>query len=220
MAPHGSTSRQSYAGDWSRLRRTFGAQRRLIASLLAATAVVLAVSAARPRPAPTTPVWVAAHDLGGGGPLRADDMRVVRLPAADVPTGALPIGHSLAGRFLAAPVRAGEPLTDVRLLSPALLAADGSSGQLAVSVRISDAGAALALVQAGDRVDVLAGTDPASGEATPRGPVVQDVRVLAVPSHLPPDGTGLIIVAATPPQAAAVAAVPAGDPLSLALRRG
>jgi hypothetical protein len=49
--------------------------------------------------------------------------------------GALPLHPE--GRTLAGPVRAGEPVTDVRLVSPSLAA--GYPGRVLVPVRIADA---------------------------------------------------------------------------------
>jgi hypothetical protein len=63
-------------------------------------------------------------------------------------------------------------------------------------------------------------TDTGSGTAAAiAAPVVQDVRVLAVPHRLGTDDAGLIIVAATPSQAIALAEIPLGDRVSVALRR-
>jgi Flp pilus assembly protein CpaB len=195
-------------------------RRRSISALLLGLAVVSAVTALRPAPARTVTVWVAARDLPGGAPLSRADLRQVRLPAAGVPAGALPSSASPAGRLLAAPVRRGEPLTDLRLLSGALLRASGSSTDLAVPVRITDGPAALALVRAGEAVDVIAATDTAeAGAEVTAVPVVEDVRVLAVPDRLGADDAGLIIVAATSTQATALAQIPPGDRVSVALRR-
>lgn len=193
--------------------------RRTIGALLSAVAAVLAVSAAKPRPGPTVAVWVASHDLSGGAALRSGDLRVARLPPSAVPDHALRAGQRVEGRFLAAPIRRGEPLTDVRLLSPALIASAGGAGALAVPVRVTDGGAALAFVQAGDTVDVLVAGDPSSGTTAPAGPVVQDVRVLSVAHPTAGSGAGLVVVTASPSQAAAVAAIPAGATVSLGLRR-
>jgi hypothetical protein len=49
--------------------------------------------------------------------------------------------------------------------------------------------------------------------------VVQDVRVLAVPARPADDGAVLVLVAATPQEASALAEVPPGDRVSIALRR-
>ena len=69
-------------------------------------------------------VLTAARDLDGGV-LAPGDLTAIDLPAPAVPDGALPSGARVAGRVLASPVRRGEPLTDVRLLGPGLLAAHG-----------------------------------------------------------------------------------------------
>lgn len=203
----------------SALWRALLRHRRTIGAFLSAVAVVLAVSAARPRPVPTVGVWVAARNLVGGAPLQAADLRLAQLPSSGVPDHAIRAGQSVSGRFLAAPMRRGEPLTDVRLLAPALIATAGGPGALAVPVRVSDASAAIALVQAGDSVDVMAAGDPGSATALPAGPVVQDVRVLSVARPATDDAAGLVVVAANPAQAAAVAAIPPGATVSLALRR-
>ena len=104
--------------------------------------------------------------------LTAEDLTVHRFPSGDAPAGADP--HAV-GRTLAAPVREGEPVTDVRLVSPSLLA--GYPGRVAVPVRIADADA-VGLLQTGDRVDLLA-ADPRGGRASY---VAVDVPVVAVPS--------------------------------------
>ena len=56
-----------------------------------------------------------------------------------MPAGALRDVTALLGRVLAAPVRRGEPITDVRLVGPSLLGAT-TAGLVAVPVRIADAG--------------------------------------------------------------------------------
>ena len=126
--------------------------------------------------------------------------------------------RSPAGEVLAAPVRKGEPLTDVRVISPALIATTGSALNVAVPVRVTDGPAALALVKAGQRIAVIATGDPGTGAAARTHTVVEDVRVLAVPTQLGVDDAGLIIVAVSRRQAAALAAVPAGDRVSVAVR--
>ena len=66
------------------------------------------------------------------------------------------------GEVLAAPLRAGEPVTDVRLVGAR--ADDGQPGLVAVPVRLPDPGM-VALLDVGDRIDVVA-TDPQEGGAT------------------------------------------------------
>jgi Flp pilus assembly protein CpaB len=139
---------------------------------------------------------------------------------------------TVLGRMLAAPMREGEPVTDVRLLEPSLLSALGRPGLVAVPVRLTDGAAAAAVLHPGDVVDVLsvgseAGPDPsdpsASDPAAPAARVVADsVTVLSVPAAARLDGNdggGLVVVAATATQAATLARAAVTTRLSVALRR-
>lgn len=192
--------------------------RRTAGAALAAAAVVVGANAARPHPAATTRVWVAARDLSGGAPLSASDVRAEQLPEADVPDDALPADHSPVGLVLGAPVRRGEPLTDLRILTINLVAASGAADDLAVSVRVSDGPAAMALVKPGERIAVIAAPDSGLATTGTARTVVQDVRVLAVPTHLTDEDSGLVIVAATPAEARALAGISSSDRVSVAVR--
>src|SRR5436305_639375 len=191
------------------VRRTIDWHRRTIAALLAGVAVFASLSALAPKHPPTLGVWSAAHDLAGGSPIRAADIVLTRIPLTLVPAGALQAGSTVVGRMLAAPVRRGEPLTDVRLLGPSLLAALGRAGQVAVPVRLADGAAAAALARPGEVVDVLAvgSLDDSAAGADPTV-VAAAVTVLAVPGRDGSSGSdaGLVVVAVTPDQAAALAA--------------
>src|SRR3954466_6141092 len=122
-----------------------GGPRRVLAALGAAVAVLAAVKAVTPHPPRTVAVWAAARDLSGGSPLSTADVRAVALPVRSVPAGVLPAGAPIAGRLLAAPMRRGEPITDVRLLGPSLLTSLPDPGLVAVPVRVTDGSAAAAL---------------------------------------------------------------------------
>jgi Flp pilus assembly protein CpaB len=198
---------------------TLHRNRRIAAALLAAAAFLLAINAVRPGRGATIRVWVAAHDLGGGEPLRRSDLVQESLPRAAVPGGAIVASNPPIGVMLGAPVRRGEPLTDVRLLSPYLLAAAASPRDLAVPVRVTDGPAALALVQPGELVAVIAAGDSGVGSVAPAHTVVSAVRVLAVPDHTTDEGLALVVVAATPRQATELAAIPSSDRVSVAVRR-
>jgi Flp pilus assembly protein CpaB len=217
---------QGSVPSWRVVTARLALRRRLLVAVLTGIGVVCGISAARPTPPPTRSVGVAARDLPGGEPLAAADLAPRRLPSADVPDATLPASVSPVGRLLAAPMRRGEPLTDVRLLSPSLLTATDQPGAVAVPVRVADGPAALALVHAGDLVDVLATSDAGAGDPLAGSTVVHDVRVLATPAHDAaadnggsPDSAGLLIVAASPRQAAALAQAAAGARLSVAVRR-
>ncbi|HVT64357.1 MAG TPA: SAF domain-containing protein [Mycobacteriales bacterium] len=216
------TSGSDLHRELSALRATvmdaFHRNRRMATALLAAAAVIFAISALRGGAAPTVGVWVAAHDLSGGEPLKRSDLALEALPRSAVPSGAVTTHAPPVGVMLGAPVRRGEPLTDVRLLSPFLLAA-ASPGDFAVPVRVTDGPAALALVSAGERVAVLAASDTGVGPAEDVRTIVSGVRVLAVPSDGDDAGLGLIIVAATPRQATKLAEIAANDRVTVAVRR-
>lgn len=153
------------------VRRAVLLRRRPLAAVLAVVAVLTGVRAATAPPEPTVGVLVAARDLPGGAPLTDADLERRALPVQGVPRGSTGDAAALVGRTLAAPVREGEPVTDVRVVAEGLLA--GYPSLVAAPVRIADAGA-VRLLRVGDRVDVVA-TDPADGRAevaTEAAPVV------------------------------------------------
>jgi Flp pilus assembly protein CpaB len=165
------------------LIRAAGWHRRPLAALAAAVAVYCAATALAPEPPPTVAVLAAAHDLPGGTVLSSADLRTLRLPSAAVPDGALRAGAGPPARVLAGPVRAGEPLTDARFVSPGLVRRTGA-GLVAYAIRIDDADAA-ALVRPGDRVDVLSATATAARAADT---VASGITVIALPGRA--DGSG------------------------------
>ena len=193
------------------LPRAVRRHRALLAGGLAAAAVATALPALAPSPAPQVTVLAAARDLTAGTPLGADDLVRVALPAAVVPSGVLTEVATAVGQVLAGPVRSGEPLTDVRLVAASLVPRTG--GVVAVPVRLADPGEA-ALLHAGDRVDVLA-TPPTGGRLAATVGVA--LRVLAVPPPGPADDGALVVLAAVPAVAAALAGAAASSRLSVTL---
>lgn len=207
-------------------------RRRPLAALLAGVSVLLALTALRPAtPSPqeaggrTVPVLVAAHDLVAGAVLRDADTRTVPYPVGLVPNGVLAPGDAVAGRRLVLPLRAGEPLTDVRFVSNSLLDRLSGPGSVAAPVRIADAGE-VALVRPGDRVDVLAApTSDPGGQSSPSAqvtalPVASGAVVLSVPQSATSGVTdgGLVVLAVPADTARALAGAAASDRLSLVLR--
>ena len=117
-------------------------------------------------------VLTAARDLPAGTTLDRDDLASVDYAAGTTPVG---LADDAVGRVLASPVRAGEPLTDVRLVGAPLAAAYPDA--VALPVRLPDAGMA-ALLRVGDRIDLVA-ADPQG--ATARR-VASDLTVVALPT--------------------------------------
>lgn len=172
------------AGWWRELRRTASWHRRLLAAGLAATAVAVGLQVLQPDPPPSVDLLAAARDIEAGTTLQPGDVVVISLPVAVAPSGALPATTDVSGRAVAGPIRAGETITDVRLIGPALVAGLGD-GLVAVPVRVADAATAR-LVRTGDRVDIL-GT-PASLETAGQQSrvIASDVVVVAVPERTAP----------------------------------
>ena len=157
-----------------RLRHLLDDHRRLLAAVCAGLAVLAALSSLRQAPR-THPVLVARHDLASGHVVTADDVRTADVPASAAPDHVLDRGAAI-GRRVAGPMRAGEPLTDVRLVRPGAL--DGY-GEGAVYTTIRVDAADVAAVGVGDRVDVVA-VDP--GGETPAEVVARGVEVVTLPS--------------------------------------
>jgi Flp pilus assembly protein CpaB len=198
------------------VRKAVTRHRALLAGALAAAAVASALGVLAPAAEPGVVVLTAAHDLPAGAELTAADMARTALPPTAVPAGAIVDGDEAVGRLLAAPVRRGEPLTDVRLAGARLLGPD-QAGLMAVPVRLADAASA-ALLRAGDRVDVLAASSEPGGPAAARV-VAAEATVLAVPTAVHDGAEGaLIVLSASPAVAARLAAAAVSSRLSVALR--
>ena len=164
-----------------------------------------AVLALRPDTASVV-VLTAARDLPGGV-LKPADLTPAALRPGTAPDGALRPGAPFAGKILAGPARRGEPLTDVRLLGPGLLAAHGP-GTVATPIRIADPETAR-LLSPGDIVNVLAAATSTWDGTAPATTVAENVTVLATPSEKSEPGA-LVVLATTSAQATELASAQAG----------
>ncbi|HEX3649447.1 MAG TPA: SAF domain-containing protein [Pseudonocardiaceae bacterium] len=131
------------------------ALRRLVAVALVVLAGALALRPAGARETAQADVVVAAKDLAPGSLLTQADVAVRPLPGSVLPSGAVTDRAAVIGRVLAAPIRAGEPLTDVGLVGPADTAlTTGDPDAATVPVRLADPDVA-DLLRPGIRVDVV-----------------------------------------------------------------
>ncbi|MCM0621444.1 SAF domain-containing protein [Nocardioides bruguierae] len=180
------TPRERLAAARRRVRSAVLARRRLLAALLAAAAVGLGLRAVSAPPPASETVTVAAHDLPAGATLTPDDLTTVEQVPGTAPPGALPAPE---GEVLAGPVGAGEAITSARLVGAGLAS---EAGTTAVPVRLPDAGTA-ALLDVGDRIDLLASASGGVGSGVGGGAgtadasalstvVAADVTVLALPT--------------------------------------
>jgi pilus assembly protein CpaB len=196
------------------------ALRRLAAVLLVAVAAVLAVAGAAAPSVAGTPVVLARRDLAPGAAVGPDDVGVVARSPDGVPAGALPAVGDAVGRSPVGPVRAGEVLTDVRLVGPeAARAAVGVPDAAGVPLRLADPAVA-ALVRAGALVDVVGGAGAGGGGLGGGGVVLaRGARVLTVlPGEERTASVPLVLVALPGPDAARVAAATVGQEVTLTLR--
>jgi pilus assembly protein CpaB len=213
-----------------RLRMMLGARgwpralalRRLLAIMLVMIAGALVLRPAAAHDIPGAGVVVTTHDLAAGATLAASDLALRAEPARLLPTNALTSVAGAIGRVLGSSVRAGEALTDVRLLGPADTALTAHSPTAAaVPVRLADPAVA-ELLHPGTRVDVVTldpdrQTDPV---------LASDATVLAV--HAPAaadDGGGaagqrgqLVVLALPVGSATQLAAASLRQPVTVTLR--
>jgi Flp pilus assembly protein CpaB len=186
--------------DWS---RTLAARRAAAAALV----ILAAVIALRSDPqGDRVEIVVAAHDLGSGVQLTADDVRLENRTAATVPDGSQSDIGAVVGATLAGPARRGEVLTDVRVLGPRLAQSVAGPDARLVPLPLSDS-ALLDLVRPGDVVDVLAGGSEAGTDTPPR--VVATDAVVVLVSEKPKgaaSGADRVVLVALPGHAANVVA--------------
>lgn len=183
--------------------------RRTAAALLAVLAVALAAATVLHGRENTVPVLVAARDVPAGATLTGDDVRIRDLPTAYAPAGALHEPGAAVGRILTGSARAGEPITDVRVVGrESTLLATGSPDAVAVPVRLTDAAVA-DLLRPGSHVDVVG--DPAV--------LAADAVVVTVRPSEGVSAKGRLVVVALPrPVAAKVAAASLAQPVTVTLR--
>jgi Flp pilus assembly protein CpaB len=186
----------------------------------------MTLTALAPAPPETVRVLAAARDLASGTVITAEQVTDLALPPDAVPDRALRRREQLVGQVLAAPVRRGETMTDLRLVGPSLVAAFGDH-LVAAPVRIADA-ATVALVAPGDVIDVLAAAAPdvATGSTSSTARVVAaGVPVLVVPQEKGSEFGGggvesgaLVVVAADDVVAARLASAAVTSRLSVVIR--
>ena len=149
--------------------------RRVAAALLVAFAAIVALYPQQDRFSGNA-VVVAARDLSPGTVVEASHLTQRLLPVDAIPDGAAKAPAAVLGRTLAAPVRRGEVLTDVRLTGPDLTRLISNNPEMvSVPLRLADPDVAT-LLHAGATVDVVT-VGPQQGEPVM---LARGARVLAV----------------------------------------
>lgn len=213
--------RRTHRRRHRRLRRfplSLDLLRKIAAAACLATAAVLAFQPTGTAGEPTEPLVVAAADLPAGKKLTRADVRTVDTPVEFVPSGAVSSTDAAAGAVLAAAARAGEPLTDARLVGRASRRSDTAD----VAVRLADAGVADVL-RPGTRVDVVTAdehhADEDGGRVLARNATVATVTATKQDDQAPSTRQGRLVVLTLPKDSATrVASYSLNQPLTVTLR--
>lgn len=157
-----------------RIHRFVFEHRRILAAVFTGLAVLTALTALSREPDGAS-MLVARHDLRSGHVLTASDLRTTTVPPAARPSNTLGRGAAI-GRRVAGPMRAGEAITDYRVLQDDALSGYAADAVL-TTIRV-DRADGLTGLHVGDRIDVIA-VDP-DGESKAEV-VARAVEVVTLP---------------------------------------
>ncbi|WP_278314223.1 SAF domain-containing protein [Lolliginicoccus levis] len=184
--------------------------RQAIALLLLALALLMFLQ----RGPDHTKATIALRAIAAGEEFTTANVAVHAVEATSLAPSALITKDQAIGSRAATPIRAGEIITDARLLTPRIVdETSHASGARAVPVRLSDP-AVTSLLQPGDRVDVVA-VPP--GSELPASVLAKDVAVLFTSTAGETSGA-LAVLALGPAEAVAVAAHAAQGIVTVTLR--
>lgn len=176
---------------------------------------------------PMIDVIVAADDLQVGAKVTLNDIKVTRIPLADIPPGAPRKRSEVIDHGVILPIQKGQ------FILPGMLAGENAGAGLpalippnmrAVSVRVNEVVSVAGFVTAGTRVDVLlTGTPPGGGEPQTTT-VLQNILVLASghtlerSSNGEAQNTAVITLLVTPEDAQRLTLASSEGKIQLALR--
>ena len=218
-------SRPSQSGPVrSRLRRFVLRRRRLLAALLCCAAAGTGVQALLPPDSGEVRIVVSAADLPAGAVLTEQDLKILAVAAAAVPPGSFTAVAQLSGERLATPLKQGSPLMPTSLVGAGLLTG-APPGSVAVSVRPADP-AIVQLLNPGQLVDVVLGHPDGLQPSGPPTVLAADAPILwtaedgaeAWPGA--GDSGAVVVLAAAPGEAAALAAASGAGQVHLILTGG
>jgi pilus assembly protein CpaB len=140
-----------------------------------------------------TAVVVAAMDLNVGSLLQEKDLRLVKLPPGNLPTGVFHQTSEVVGRGVIVPMSQNEPVLSSKIAAEnggAGLPSIIQSGMRAVSVKVNDVVSVAGFVVPGTRVDVLLTGNPSKESELTTTTVLENVQVLAAGQKLQRDANG------------------------------
>lgn len=207
----------------ARLRAFLFRKRRLLAAAVLCAAAGVTVEALLPHEPEVVSVIAAAADLPVGSVLTAEQLAVVHLPKEAVPQHAFTSTDLVAGQQLATPIYAGDVIAENFLVGAGLLAGT-PDGTVAVPLRPADA-STVQLLSPGQRVDVVLSTGNGFEVSAKNSVLAKGLAVLwtSEESGAGPFGgpggeeDGLVVVAANPDEAAALAGASSNGQVHLVL---
>jgi pilus assembly protein CpaB len=141
---------------------------------------------------PGADVVIAVNDLPVGAKIGENDVKLVRLPAADLPPNCYHQTAGVVDRGVVLPIQKGEFILPSKLSGknvsglPSLI----PPGMRAVSVRVNEVVSVAGFVQPGTRVDVLLTGNPNGGAEQQTTTVLENVSVIASGSRLERNANG------------------------------
>ena len=167
---------------------------------------------------------VAAKALKAGTVLKAEDLKTINWPAAQLPPGAHRNPQEVIGNTVFDPMAPEEPVLNARLANS--LSGGGSGvpvGMRAVSVHLTDSTGVLALLHSGQKVDVqvVVGRGAKTDEVAVRT-ALENLTVLSVTPQPEQSSQGqnlpVVTLLAKPSEVDVLAAADSGGRVRLALR--
>jgi pilus assembly protein CpaB len=174
-------------------------------------------------------VVVAGRAMSPGITVSAEDLKVVKTPAAQVPKGSFSKAEDVLGRPVISPILLEEPILDGRLAQRGAgvgVAPSIPPGMRAVTVRINDIVGVAGWMQPGMRVDLLITGDPPGRGTRITKTVLQNIHVLSVGAAMQVDPKGQpvnapnVTLLVTPQQAEAITLAANGGNIMMVLRNG
>lgn len=173
-------------------------------------AVAGAGHASKPQKIETREVVVAVRALPVGVTIKPADVKLARLPAAQIPPGVFSRPEEVYDRPVISSILPEEPIREARVgargsglgLAPVI-----PPGMRAVAVRVNDVVGVAGFVLPGMRVDVLVTGRPPNHPDTITTTVLQNILVLSAGQQIEPDARGqalntpVVTLLVTPEQA-------------------
>lgn len=166
---------------------------------------------------------VAAKQLKAGTVLQATDLKMIPWPTDQLPAGAYGDAAAVAGSTVFDPVEENEPLLASHLANAQSGGGSGvPEGMRAVSVHVTDSTGVLALLRAGQKVDVQVVINRGPKNDASMRTALEDLKVLSVISQAEQSSQGqnlpVVTLLAKPADADVLALADSGARVRLTLR--